>query len=409
MSSTPPTTKRTPTSRTQNTPTQDFALERYFAEFEFCTEHLLCCSDPESMTMTELVGMADPETKALWENLTLGYTESQGLPQLRDEIASMYEDMDAKNNVLVMCPGEGLFLYFHAMISPSDHVIVVDPCYQSLVETVRSKGASVTKWKGRCNPHTGEWRFEVKDLLNEVTSQTTLIVMNFPHNPTGATLTSIELEEVVDIARQRGIRIFSDEMYRLLEHDPADRLPSVCTLYDRATSLSGVSKTLGLAGLRIGWLVSRDTEALSRCIAFKDYTTICNPAPSEVLALIALRARDRLLERTLGIARQNVALLKEELPGLSKVIRWTVPRVGLIGFPCFDEQAAGMTVDELAVELSRSYSTLLLPGRVFDEEHLRGEREHNQYSSYFRFGFGRVGMAPALQQLKAFAKQQFDK
>jgi len=121
--------------------------------------------------------------------------------------------------------------------------------------------------------------------------------VNFPHNPTGALPSFADYERILEIAASYGIAVFSDEMYRLLERNEGDRLPAAVELYDKAVSLSGVSKTIGLAGLRIGWLVVRDERLMRRLVQLKDYTTICSSAPSEILALAGLRARDAILAR----------------------------------------------------------------------------------------------------------------
>src|SRR5690606_20431206 len=133
-----------------------------------------------------------------------------------------------------------------------------------------------------------------------------LIVINFPHNPTGYLPSRQELEAIVAVAERCGAYLFSDEMYRLLELDPARRLPPVCDLYSKGISLSGLSKSYALPGLRLGWLAAQETQFIERCMAFKDYTTICSSAPSEILGLMALRAADTILERNLSLIRRNL-------------------------------------------------------------------------------------------------------
>jgi aspartate/methionine/tyrosine aminotransferase len=149
------------------------------------------------------------------------------------------------------------------------------------------------------------WHFDVESLGRLVSPRTRLVVANFPHNPTGALPTADEFDALVKLAAQNGAWMLSDEMYRGLEYDEADHLPAAVDRYPQALSLGGVSKGLALAGLRIGWLATHDGEALSAVAAMKDYTTICSAAPSEWLAIMALRARAEILARNRAIIAGN--------------------------------------------------------------------------------------------------------
>src|SRR5689334_20860930 len=122
----------------------DFALERYFAQWEFSVRHVLCASDLEALTLDELLAIADPGSRQLWENLRLGYTESLGHPMLRDEIASLYETAAASDVITFTGAEEAIFLVMHALLGAGDHAVVVWPAYQSLFEVARSIGADVS-------------------------------------------------------------------------------------------------------------------------------------------------------------------------------------------------------------------------------------------------------------------------
>ena len=288
---------------------EPFALERYFARYEFTARHLASCSDCDGLALEELLALADDETRALWRDLRLGYTESLGHPLLRTEIASMYEGAGA-DDVLTGAPEELIFLAMNCLLEPGDHVIATFPAYQSLHQIAESMGCEVTRWQ----PDEGRgWLFDPDFVRAHLGPRTRLIVANFPHNPTGALPPRAVYDELVVIARERGVHLFSDEMYRGLELDPAQRLPAGCEVYERAVSLSGMSKVFGLAGTRIGWLVTHDGALLARMAALKDYTTICSSAPSEVLALMGLRARDRIVARHVERIGHNLALLAQFL------------------------------------------------------------------------------------------------
>ncbi len=342
-----------------------FALERYFARYEFSAPYLLSSSDCDGLPMREVLAMADDECRALWGDLALGYTESMGLPQLRAEIAGMYEGVSAAD-VITGAPEELIFVAMNALLRPGDRVVCTHPGYQSLFEIARAIGCVVDLWEPR---EKGSWRFDPDDLTALLRPGTRLVVVNFPHNPTGALPTRAEHAEVFAAAREAGAHVFSDEMYRLLESDPNDRLPSACELAPEALSLSGMSKVFGMAGTRLGWLVTRDAEALQAIAAFKDYTTICSSAPSEILALIGLRARSALVERHRARIARNLAALEAFVARHGERFALAPPRAGSV---CLLRLRDGHATD-FCRRLVDKAGIMLLPSSVFQfgDEHVR--------------------------------------
>src|SRR5262249_53449674 len=153
---------------------------------------------------------------------------------------------------------------------------------------------------------------------------TKVIVVNSPHSPTGAQLSREQLNRLISIAELHGVFLFSDEVYRFLEHSAAELSPAAACS-PRAISLGVMSKAFGLAGLRIGWLASTDAQLRARIARLKDYTTICNSAPSEILALMALRAKDALLARTRKIISENLSLLDPFFARNTERFSWVRP------------------------------------------------------------------------------------
>src|SRR3954469_13160713 len=282
----------------------DFTLERYFARWEFAVRHVLCASDVEPYRLPELLALADDDARQRWENLSLGYTESTGLPALRAEIARLYEGVSPDEVLTFAGAEEGVFLTMHALLNAGDHAVVVWPAYQSLHEVARSIGASVTLV--RLSPR--DWSLDVDAVAASMRPNTKVIVINFPHSPTGAQIPADQQERLLSIAELHGAHLFSDEVYRLLEHD-APRLAAAADCSERAISLGVMSKSFALAGLRIGWISTQDAALRRRIAALKDYTTICSSAPSEVLSLIALRAKDRVIARARSIIDANLPVL----------------------------------------------------------------------------------------------------
>jgi aspartate/methionine/tyrosine aminotransferase len=364
-----------------------FALERYFAPYEQVVPYLFSSSDCEPLSLERLLTLADHETLGLWNNLRLGYTDSQGLPALRQEIANLYVNVSA-DDVVVVVPEEGILLAMHALLRPGDHVITMFPGYQSLYEVARDIGCAIDHW----TPNEGNaWHFDPTALDRLSRPTTRLLVINFPHNPTGYLPSAHEYEVVVAWAHQRGIRIFSDEMYRFLEWVPEDRLPSAIDCDDRALVLFGMSKSFGLAGLRIGWLATRDRVALDRVKELKDYTTICASAPAEVLALIGLRARSTLVGEHLTRIQRNLSLLDAfvaDHPGVLGLVR---PRAGSV---CLARLNIGEPVSSFCRRIVEEAGVMVLPSTVFDF----GDR-------HIRIGLGRESFPDALRNFERYVTE----
>jgi aspartate/methionine/tyrosine aminotransferase len=364
----------------------DFELERFFARYEFAVRHLLCASDVEGWPMADLLALADDETRALWDRLTLGYTESPGHPLLRREIASLYEGISPEDVLVFSGAEEAIFCAANVLLGPGDHAIVAWPAYQSLHEVARATGADVTLHE----LHASEgWAIDPDRLRAQVRPRTRLIVVNVPHNPTGMIPTAAVFREVAEIAAEAGATLLSDEVYRFLELDPANRLPAGADIGPHGVSVGVMSKSFALAGLRIGWLATHDARLLDAAARFKDYTTITNSAPAEILALVALQARDRVLARSRSITDANLVLLDAFLERRSAHFGWVRPRGGSIGFP---ELRADVPIGVFAENLLDAEGVLLAPGSVFGHP-----------GNHFRIGFGRAGFAEGLARLDAFS------
>ncbi|HEX6696360.1 MAG TPA: aminotransferase class I/II-fold pyridoxal phosphate-dependent enzyme [Solirubrobacteraceae bacterium] len=364
-----------------------FALERYFAEHEFSAPFLLCSSDVEAYALRELLALADDDTRALWDDLSLGYTETAGHPLLRAEIAALYPGLEADDVLVFAGAQEAIFAFAQAALGGDDHAVVVTPAYQSLHEVARAAGADVSTVELE---HDHGWALDLDDVRRALRPDTSAIVVNFPHNPTGAHIDRATLDGLVEIADEAGAHLFCDEVYRWLEHPPAELLPGAAELSASALSLGVMSKTFALPGLRIGWLACRDRELLARVAAIKDYTTICSSAPSEILALVALRRREDVVARSRAIVDANLPLLDEFFARWEGVFEWVRPRGAAIGFP---RLVAEVAIDDFARALVDEEGVLLLPASVYGHP-----------GNHFRIGFGRRNMPEALARLERFAR-----
>ncbi len=360
-----------------------FRIEQYFGKYEFTARYLLSSSDAESRTIKELLDLEPGAHERLLEHWC-GYTESPGAPWLREAIAAVYQQIKSGDVLVLAAAEEGIFVLYHALVGPGDHVIVETPCYESGREVARSTGARVSEWR---RTFESGWAHDVAALEKLIQLNTKAIYINTPHNPTGLLMPASVFEHVIALAASRNIILFSDEVYRELEHDSATRLPAACEAYEHGVSLGSMSKTYGLPGLRLGWLASRDPEIIRRCLEFKYYTTICSSAPSEFLTALALHHREVLVQRNLQIVLRNLSLLDAFIQQRPHWFEWVKPNAGPIGFAHFKPQRDVLAFCE---EVVRDSGVLLLPGTVYDQPR------------HIRFGFGHKNMSESLAQLGAY-------
>ena len=364
-----------------------FKLERYFAQYEFNVRYLLCASDCESLTIQELLAL-EAGAAERFGRLWLGYTETLGAPALRAEITRLFTSITPDEVLVNAGAEEAIFLFMQAALAPGDHVIVHRPCYQSHFEIARSMGCEVSAWSGR---ETQGWAPDLDELKSMLRPNTKAIVLSTPHNPTGYLMAEDTLRAIARIANEKGIWLFSDEVYRECEYDAGQRLPSAADLGEKCVTLGAVSKTYGLPGLRIGWLAAHDRALLAKIAALKDYTTICSSAPSEFLAELALRQRTALIARSLATIQTNLSLLDGFFARRGDRFRWVRPGAGPVGFP----QLIGEDVDVFCERLVKQAGVLLLPGTVFDDP-----------GNHFRLGFGRANLPEALAKLEEFLDEE---
>jgi aspartate/methionine/tyrosine aminotransferase len=360
-----------------------FKLERYFAQYEFNVKYVLCASDCESFSIRDLLKL-EPGAADRFHQHWLGYTESMGCPALREEIGRMYDDIQPEQVLVHTGAEEAIFLFMHAALKANDHVIVHWPCYQSLAEIARGIGCRVSLWQA-CEEKG--WALDLDELKNSIRSDTQAIIINTPHNPTGYLMPSEEFQEVSRIAEENGVLLFSDEVYRESEYRRKDRLTAACDFGEHAVSLGVMSKTYGLAGLRLGWIATRNTEIYKKMAALKDYTTICNSAPSEFLAELALRHREVLAQRNLRIIVSNLDMLDQFFARHPDRFTWQRPQAGSIGYP----RLMGAMVNDFCKDLVEKTGVLLLPGTLYDDQ-----------NNHFRIGFGRKDFPEAMTLLEKF-------
>ncbi|MBN9414845.1 MAG: aminotransferase class I/II-fold pyridoxal phosphate-dependent enzyme [Candidatus Eremiobacteraeota bacterium] len=361
----------------------EFRLEKFFSEWEFQARHHLTASDAENCPLGELL-----ENPSELLELRLGYIPSEGGRELRQAIAATYQNIEP-DQVLAFCGAEeGLYCAMRALLGPEDHAIVTLPNYQAMEELP----LSICQVSGLPLRAEENWDLDLDELRRLLRPNTRLLAVNFPNNPTGKVLSQERWAQLVEIAREARIWLFSDEVYRGLERDPAHTLPQAADLYERGLSLNVMSKAYGLPGLRVGWIACQDREVLEKMLKLKHYLSICNSAPSELLATRALQQGSRLLERNRQLTVDNLKLWKDFFMEHPEKFEWWAPEGGCVAFPRYLGHEG---VESWCRRLLHEAGVLFLPASIYES------RLGAVAQDRFRLGYGRRGLAAALDALRA--------
>lgn len=371
----------------------DFRLETFFSRWEFTARHHLTASDAQSMSMAELLALAGDEDREAFEALSLGYTTTFGDPGLREAIAATYATAEADDILCFAGAEEGLYLAMQVLVGPGDHAIVVTPNYQA-AETVPLALCDVS---GVALDPARDWYLDLDAVAAAIRPNTRVISVNFPNNPTGTVPDAADMARLAALCDEHGIHLFNDEVYRGLELDPGRTLPQAADLSERGLSLNVTSKSLGLPGLRIGWIACRDRELIGRLERAKHYTTICNAAPSEVLARIALKAREPILARNRGIIAANLPHFDAFFAERPDLFQWRAPDGGCVAFPRY---LGDDGVEAFCTELIEEAGVLLLPAGIYRSA-LTATPEDR-----FRIGVGRRDPEPGLDAFRTWLRRR---
>jgi aspartate/methionine/tyrosine aminotransferase len=346
-----------------------FLVERFLNAYENYVELNLAetCIDPFTVgDFLALVKNEDFLRDLQRTRLTYGFID--GSPELRLEIAGLYEHMKPEN-ILVEGGAIGAnFLVFYSLVEPGDTVISIFPAYQQLYSVARSFGAKVKLLQ--LHPEQ-RWIPDINELVKLVDNKTKLIVINNPHNPTGSLIDADLLKKICAIAEEADAYLLCDESYRGLYIRPEDFVPSAVDISDRAIVTGSFSKAFSLAGLRLGWIAA-DSHIIKECKFHRDYTTISTGVIDDALAVLALKHADKIRERNLRIIRINHKILSEWIEE-EPLIDWVPSRAGSIAFLRYNFK---MSSEDLCIRLIKEKGALLVPGSCFGMD------------GYLRIGYG---------------------
>ena len=349
---------------------EQFAMERMQSTWENRVDVNLSESGVYPLTPRELLQDRDLEIVL---DQALVYTQSNGTPELRSLIADLYPGSTPDHIHVTNGGSEANYMAVWRLVEPGDDVVMLVPNYMQTWGLVRAFGGTIREWPLIEDREAGRWRPDLDRLATLVTDKTRLILLCTPNNPTGATLTAQELDEIARIASRHDAWVLSDEVYRGAELVDGET-PSMWGRYERVIVTSGLSKAYGLPGLRIGWITAPPAFVASTW-AYHDYTTIAPGALSDRLARVALAPERRawILARTRRIIRENLPLIEGWLHAHDPMFSWIAPRAGAIVYVRYNYQ---INSTELVTRLRNEKSVLVVPG------------DHFGMDGYLRLGFG---------------------
>jgi len=364
---------------------KDFDLELFFGKYEFTAPYLLCCSDCESMPLDELLAF-EPGAKENFLKSWLGYSESPGDPELLLELSKVYKNVDEHGVLEFAGAQEAIFNFMCNALEKGDHMITMFPAYQSTYEICRSIGCEVSNWE-LIQTENG-WTIDTDDLVKKIKPNTKVIAICSPNNPTGYLLSQEQIDAIAVLARKHGIMVFSDEVYRgLYENEP----DSFADIYENAFSLNVMSKAYGLAGLRIGWLASQNKDFRTKMLNFKYYNSICGAVPSQKLATIAVKHREKLFARNRDIINENLLYSDAFFKRHEGLFQYNRPMAGPIAF---HKLKSGKSSMDFCEDLVKQKGVLLAYGSLFEKE-----------GNYFRMGYGRRNFKTCLGLLDEYVTE----
>lgn len=352
---------------------EPFLLEQFADKYELCADVTLaetCCSAVSVADLQELTGKKFDVNSIL--DKKLGYGWITGSDELKDNIVSLYNNINSENIVITHGGIGANFLSFYSLIESGDHVIVVDPSYQQLSSLPKIFGADVDYWKLK---EENNWQPDIEELKKMIKKNTKLIVLSSPNNPTGAFISIEDINKIIKIARENNLFILSDEVYRPLFHSvDKDEIPSsIADLYENGISTGSMSKAFAMAGLRLGWIVSQNKSFIDDCIAKRDYNTISITPINDLIASFALNNKDALLKRNAELCKKNLNIITDIVSKSNGKLSFVLPTAGTT---CFIKINGVEDTEKLSLDLINQYKTLFIPGETFG------------YPGYLRVGYG---------------------
>ncbi len=319
-------------------------------------------SNPQPLSWDELSALTQIDLLSTMQKSKLGYESTQGHSKLRSALSQHYHSKATPDD-LVLTSGaqEGIFLVMNALLKPDDHVVALSPCFEPLVKVAQDVGAEVSLCELSAEQH---WQIDWDRLSHVMRSETKLLVINFPHNPTGTHITLDDLNRLIELCDAHGCWLFSDEVFRGLEHHTEHRLPSATDLYPKAISIGVVSKALALPGIRLGWIATRNKKLISDVMTVKSHLSICQSSLDAELCHTLIPHSQILWQRSVDIIKKNKDVINQQLKN-HPTLHWQEPLASATGFI---QLKHGLAFD-FTRNLVDKESIMLMPNDVFLTDH----------------------------------------
>ena len=341
-----------------------FAVEEWMNAWEVGAKYNIAETCVDSISMNELFELTGEDKTEFLNRLCarrLSYGDIEGLPEFRKGVCGLYKTLNIENIVPTHGASGANHHVFYSLISPGDRVVSIMPTYQQLYSIPESYGADVQILHlGKENNYLPD----LEKLRRLVTPKTKMICINNPNNPTGTLMSEQMLREIVEIARSADAWILCDEVYRHLSQEDG-WCPSIVDLYEKGISVSSMSKVFSLAGLRLGWIATHDMSVVKSCLSHRDYNLVSCGVFDEMLAAAALKHRDKLLERSRKIVRENLQIL-DDWVGSEPHVSYVKPKAGTTALVYYDLDISSY---EFCEEMYKKTGAFVTPGDCFEVPH----------------------------------------
>ncbi len=341
-----------------------FELERWMTRWELDVDYDICESGILPLSLAELYALVGSDAASTLEQqintMPQSYSEARGTLALRTALAATYENATPDDILVTTGAIEANFLIFNALVNPGDHVVAVSPAYQQLHSVPRAIGADLSLWD--VTSDGGGFAYDLDRLEAILRPDTKLIVINTPHNPTGAILDSNQLDRVLELARERDAWVLSDEAYRWLEHPGGAKLVEPArNRYEKAVSVGTMSKPFGMPGLRIGWFAANQ-ELANRAWGLRDYISLSPSKISDAVTCAVIENRDKILPRNGKIMQENLEFARRWFVDNAELASWSEPKAALLAMMKY---TAPVDSEILADRLAKDVRVMLAPGSAF--------------------------------------------
>ncbi len=339
-----------------------FAVEEWMNAWEEGARFNIAETCVDSVSLDELFALTGEDRDAFWRQFSarrLTYGAIEGAPAFKQGVCGLYKTLSPQNIVPTHGASGANHHVFYSLIEPGDRVVSIMPTYQQLYSIPESFGADLQLLHLR---QENDYLPDLDELRRLVTPNTKMICINNPNNPTGALMSAGLLREIVQIARSVGAYLLCDEVYRHLTQTD-EWCESIADLYEKGISVSSMSKVFSLAGLRLGWIATRDMEVVRACLSHRDYDLVSCGMFDEAVAALALAHSDKLLARNRAMVRENLAILDAWVSSEPR-LTYTKPQAGTTALVYYDYELPSY---EFCERMYRETGAFVTPGDCFEQ------------------------------------------